>query len=193
MWALPLSALTAGLRNMGLGQFRAKELLLLENELQVMGNDSIGTFQKSIARQLSSSRFHRLSSQGHHLTAPISPFISPAPQAWHNASPMVSSGRDNALRAKASIDRCLRLAADYSDSIMMVQGVSGKDVIRVEGFSFSCQLCSFLLTCSACTVYPSPIRCTATQLRTWARVSGCLRTWPLYLEVRIAMRMFLFL
>ena len=35
MWALPLSALTAGLRNMGLSQFRTKELLLLENELQV--------------------------------------------------------------------------------------------------------------------------------------------------------------
>ena len=37
MWAGPLAALTSGLRNMGLSQFRAKELLLLENELQVCG------------------------------------------------------------------------------------------------------------------------------------------------------------
>ena len=35
VWAGPLAALTSGLRNMGLSQFRAKELLLLENELQV--------------------------------------------------------------------------------------------------------------------------------------------------------------
>ena len=38
VWAGPLAALTSGLRNMGLSQFRAKELLLLENELQVWGS-----------------------------------------------------------------------------------------------------------------------------------------------------------
>ena len=47
--------------------------------------------------------------------------LLPTPsQAWHNASPLVSSGRDNALRAKATVDRVLRLAADYSDSVMKV-------------------------------------------------------------------------
>ena len=34
-WAVPMAALTSGLRNLGLSQFAAKELFALENELQV--------------------------------------------------------------------------------------------------------------------------------------------------------------
>ncbi len=33
-WALPLAALTSGLRHMGLSQFAMRELLVLEGELQ---------------------------------------------------------------------------------------------------------------------------------------------------------------
>ncbi|KAG1668382.1 hypothetical protein FOA52_004892 [Chlamydomonas sp. UWO 241] len=76
VWALPLSALTAGLRNLGLSQYKAKELLALENELQ----------------------------------------------AWHAAAPLVSS-KDTALRAKASLDRILRLSAEYSDALMGVYAI----------------------------------------------------------------------
>lgn len=34
-WALPLAALTCGLRHMGLSQFAIRELLMLESELQI--------------------------------------------------------------------------------------------------------------------------------------------------------------
>lgn len=35
-------------------------------------------------------------------------------------APLVQSGKDNALRAKASVDRVVRLAAEYSDALMKV-------------------------------------------------------------------------
>lgn len=41
-------------------------------------------------------------------------------QAWHTMAPLVQSGKDNALRAKASVDRVVRLAAEYSDALMKV-------------------------------------------------------------------------
>ena len=93
---------------------------------------------------------------------------------------MASSGRDNALRAKASIDRCLRLAADYSDSIMKVHRGQRKEHVRGRGVH---ELFSFLLTWITALHPLCPIRCTATQRRTLARVSGSLRTWPPSLEV----------
>ena len=82
VWALPLSALTAGLRNLGLSQFKPKELLALESEMQ----------------------------------------------AWHTQSPLVQSGKDSALRAKASVDRVLRLAGEYSDHLMQIYSPPSSDL-----------------------------------------------------------------
>uniref|UniRef100_A0A7R9VQR9 CBM20 domain-containing protein n=2 Tax=Chlamydomonas euryale TaxID=1486919 RepID=A0A7R9VQR9_9CHLO len=86
-WALPLSALTAGLRNLGLSQFKAKELLALENELQ----------------------------------------------AWHSAGPLTSGGKETAMRAKASLDRVLRLCGEYSDALMRVYSKPAADLGRALG------------------------------------------------------------
>ena len=70
----------------------------------------------------------------------ISPLLPPLklapplpPQAWHDSAPLVSSGKDNALRAKASLDRVLRLAAEYSDSLMRVYGTPAADLGRGLG------------------------------------------------------------
>lgn len=88
-WALPLSALTAGLRNLGLSQFKPKELLALESELQ----------------------------------------------AWHSLSPLVQSGKDNALRAKASVDRVLRLSGEYSDMLMNIYTSPSSDLGKGLGIA----------------------------------------------------------
>ncbi|GLI64789.1 hypothetical protein VaNZ11_008194 [Volvox africanus] len=74
-WALPLAALTSGLRHMGLSLFNTRELMVLENELQ----------------------------------------------KWHAACPLVET-RDAALRAKASLERTLRVASEYSDMVAEVYG-----------------------------------------------------------------------
>ena len=70
----------------------------------------------------------------------ISPLLPPLklapplpPQAWHDSAPLVSSGKDNALRAKASLDRVRRLAAEYSDSLMRVYGTPAADLGRGLG------------------------------------------------------------
>ncbi|KAG2437888.1 hypothetical protein HXX76_005505 [Chlamydomonas incerta] len=69
-WALPLAALTSGLRHMGLSLYDTRELLVLENELQ----------------------------------------------RWHSTCPLTET-RDAALRGKATIERALRVATEYSDAL----------------------------------------------------------------------------
>ncbi|GLC50621.1 2,3-dihydroxyphenylpropionate/2, 3-dihydroxicinnamic acid 1,2-dioxygenase [Pleodorina starrii] len=85
-WALPLAALTSGLRHMGLSLFDTRELLVLENELQ----------------------------------------------RWHATCPLVET-REAALRAKASLERALRVATEYSDMVAEVYGGSAAALGRALG------------------------------------------------------------
>ncbi|GIL64105.1 hypothetical protein Vafri_18076 [Volvox africanus] len=85
-WALPLAALTSGLRHMGLSLFNTRELMVLENELQ----------------------------------------------KWHAACPLVET-RDAALRAKASLERTLRVASEYSDMVAEVYGNPAATLGRALG------------------------------------------------------------
>ncbi|GIL76478.1 hypothetical protein Vretimale_6018 [Volvox reticuliferus] len=85
-WALPLAALTSGLRHMGLSLFNTRELMVLENELQ----------------------------------------------KWHSTCPLVET-RDAALRAKASLERALRVATGYSDLVSEVYGNPAATLGRALG------------------------------------------------------------
>ncbi|EFJ49323.1 hypothetical protein VOLCADRAFT_90138 [Volvox carteri f. nagariensis] len=85
-WALPLAALTSGLRHMGLSLYDTRELLVLENELQ----------------------------------------------RWHSTCPLVET-RDAALRAKASLERALRVATEYSDMVTEVYGSTAATLGRALG------------------------------------------------------------
>ncbi|KAG2494284.1 hypothetical protein HYH03_007637 [Edaphochlamys debaryana] len=85
-WALPLAALTSGLRNIGLSLFNVRELLVLENELQ----------------------------------------------RWHGAAPLVEN-RECALRAKATLERALRVATEYSDAVTDVYSAPAATLGRALG------------------------------------------------------------
>ncbi|KAG2449840.1 hypothetical protein HYH02_005363 [Chlamydomonas schloesseri] len=85
-WALPLAALTSGLRHMGLSLYDTRELLVLENELQ----------------------------------------------RWHSTSPLTET-RDAALRAKATLERALRVATEYSDALTDVYGQPAAALGRALG------------------------------------------------------------